>query len=54
MAVAGFQCVKCGEIPKNEFSPDVRSQMSRGSTLLVFGAIGVFGAVIAILIALNS
>jgi hypothetical protein len=54
MAAAGFECAKCGAIPKNEFPPDVRSEMARGSTFMVIGAVVVFGAVIALLIAINS
>ena len=53
-AAAGFECVKCGPIPKNEFPPDVRSEMARGSATMVVIALVVFAAVIALLVALNS
>ncbi len=54
MALAGFQCVKCGSIPKNEFPPDVRSQMARGSVTMVVIGVAVLGAAIAVVVALNS
>jgi hypothetical protein len=53
-AAAGFECAKCGPIPKAEFPPDVRSEMARGSIGLAVGAVVVFGVCIAVLIALNS
>jgi hypothetical protein len=54
MAAAGFECTKCGPIAKNEFPPDVRSEMARGSITMVVIALVVFGGVIALLVALNA
>jgi hypothetical protein len=54
MAVSGFECTKCGPIPRSEFPPDVRSEMARGSVLMVAIAFVVLGGVIALLVALNS
>ena len=54
MAFSGFECIKCGPIPKNEFPPDVRSQMARGSATMVAIAFVVFGACIALIVALNA
>lgn len=53
MAAAGFECASCGKIEKSEFPPDVRSQMGRGSIMMVVGAIFVLGALIALLAALS-
>ena len=53
LAVAGFSCVKCGAIPKSEFPADVRGQMGRNSAFMIIGAIAVFAAAIAVLVALN-
>ena len=54
MAVSGFECAKCGPIQKSEFPPDVRSEMMRGSMVMVVSAFVVLGGVIALLVALNS
>jgi hypothetical protein len=54
MAVSGFECAKCGPIPKSEFPPDVRSEMGRGSMFMVVIAMVVLGGVIALLVAINS
>ena len=54
MAVSGFECAKCGPIPKSEFPPDVRSEMARGSGFMVVIAMVVLGGVIALLVAINS
>lgn len=53
MAFSGFECAKCGKIEKSEFPPDVRSQMARGSTMLVAGGVVVFVVAIAVLVALS-
>ena len=49
MAFGGFNCPKCGEIPKSEFPPDVRSKMTMGSIVMVFSALALLGAVILLL-----
>lgn len=54
MATAGFECASCGKIEKSEFPPDVRSQMGRGSVMMVVGALFVLAAVIGLLVAINS
>jgi len=53
-AFGAFQCKKCGKIPGSEFPPEDRSKMRIGSLMLVGGAILLFAAVIAILVAINS
>jgi hypothetical protein len=53
MAMAGFSCTSCGEIPRSEFPSDVRSQMMLGSLAMVGGAIVVLGLLVVFLIAVN-
>lgn len=54
LAIAGFSCTACGEIPRSEFPSEVRSQMMLGSLAMVGGAIVVFVLLIAVLIAVNN
>jgi hypothetical protein len=39
-AMADFECTRCGIILREEFSPEVQRQMTRGSyTMIVIGAL---------------
>jgi len=53
LAFAGFACGKCGSIPRSEFPDEVRAKMGRNSVFMVVGAIAVFIAAIAVVVALN-
>jgi hypothetical protein len=53
-AFAGFQCPRCGPIPREEFPPEVQSQMTMGSVAYVAAAVGVFALVIGFIIWINS
>jgi len=53
-AFGSFQCKKCGPIPKREFPPEVRQQMTLGSVGLIVGAIVLIVVVIGILVALQA
>jgi hypothetical protein len=53
-AFGSFQCKKCGTIPKREFAPEVRSQMTMGSVTLVVVALLLLVGVIALLVYLES
>jgi hypothetical protein len=48
-AFGDFQCKDCGKIPKSEFPEDVRSQMTRGSVMMVVIAFIVLALVICAL-----
>jgi hypothetical protein len=47
-ALADFECPRCGKILQEEFPPEVRSQMSRGSYGLVAVGAGVAAAAAAL------
>lgn len=52
-AFAPFSCAKCGKLEKSAFPPEVQAKMTRNSVLLGLGGVALFGAVIAILVAVN-
>ncbi len=53
-AFAGFRCLDCGPIPRSEFTPEERSQMTLSSVGFVVGAIVLLVAVVALIVYLNS
>jgi hypothetical protein len=52
-AFGGFECAKCGKIPRKEFPPEVRNKMLLNSVLMVVGAIVLFVVVVGVIIALQ-
>jgi hypothetical protein len=52
-AFGSFQCKSCGPIPRREFSPEVRSQMTLGSVGLAVGAVVLLIAAVVLLIYLR-
>jgi hypothetical protein len=53
-AFAGFQCPSCGPIPRSEFTPEERSQMTMGSVGFIAAAVGVLVALVVVLILIAS
>ena len=49
-----YHCKECGEIPKREFSPEVRSQMTRNAAINVVVVFVLLVGVIALLIYLTA
>jgi len=52
-AFGGFQCKKCGTIPKKEFPPEVQSKMMVGSLLMVGAAVLLLVGVIVLVAVLQ-
>jgi hypothetical protein len=53
-AFGSFSCKKCGKIARSEFPPEDQSKMTTNSVFMVIGAVVVFIAVVAILVAIRS
>ena len=53
-AFGGFNCPKCGSIPKSEFPPEVQQKMTMGSVAIVFIAVAVLVVAIVIIVLINS
>jgi len=53
-AFGGFECRSCGKIPKREFPPEVQSQMTVGSLMMVGGALLAAVLVIGLIVWLQS
>jgi hypothetical protein len=53
-AFGGFECPSCGKIPKHEFPPEVQTQMTKGSVMMVGGALVLVAVVIGLLVWLQS
>lgn len=53
MAMGGFECPSCGPVAKSDFPAEVQSQMSTNSAVMVIGALVLFAAVIALIVAIN-
>jgi uncharacterized paraquat-inducible protein A len=53
-AFGNFHCGVCGEIPKHEFPPDVQWRMTLGTIGYLLAAVVVLGALITIIVLLQS
>jgi predicted RNA-binding Zn-ribbon protein involved in translation (DUF1610 family) len=53
-AFSSFQCPQCGPIPKSEFPPSVRAEMTAGSLAMLGVAALLFVGVLYLLTVLHS
>jgi hypothetical protein len=53
-AFSSFQCGQCGPIPRSEFPPEVRTEMTVGSVAIVGVAVLLFVGVLYLLTMLHT
>jgi DNA-directed RNA polymerase subunit RPC12/RpoP len=52
-AFGGFQCEKCGKIPRKEFPPEDRRKMATGSIVMTAVAVALFVGLVVVLVLLD-
>jgi DNA-directed RNA polymerase subunit RPC12/RpoP len=53
-AFSSYECWQCGKIAKEEFPPEVQSQMNSKAVVLVAGAIVLALVAVAVIVAIGS